>query len=91
VRKTKYETVLEMGINPNKVDFAIPQHWLTEMVDNCHFDYDTVLSSFVWSYDQSTHFGVPQPLTEQAKQMLIVYDQTMDTHYSDTIKEIVIL
>jgi hypothetical protein len=52
------------------------------MTTVCKFDYDVVLSSFVWSYDKPDLFGYPLPLTDKAKQMLSEYDTATGTMYS---------
>lgn len=63
---TMKEAIVELGIDERKIDYALPQSWVDEMLNNLHLD---PRSHFVWSYEDN-ELGEPRPITKEGLDML---------------------
>lgn len=94
-RMTKDRAAKELGLKT--YDTALPQQWLdnaTEKLSSLSVNdkgelYDILLSSIVWSYDNSKIFGQPAPLTFTAWAWLRRLDGLVGTNYVDETKALI--
>lgn len=74
---SKREAVQELGIDEQKIDYAIPQSFFDQMLDL----FPGQNWAGVWSYEQAKVYGEPRPLTKKAQEMLKKYNSHHKTRY----------
>ena len=78
----------QLGLDTNKVDFAIPQDFLNDMLKLYPTNEDIHWAG-VWSYEEKgSTFGAPRPLTKHAQEMLKKYNAHYKTKYPTNQKVI---